>query len=384
MAERRMFAKTIIDSDAFLDMPLSTQSLYFHLSMRADDDGFINNPKKIQRMIGASDDDLRLLVAKRFIIPFDSGIVVIKHWRIHNYIQKDRYKETTYKEEMALLEIKENNSYTLKSDHPLIEVSAEQTPRQKAYAESNLPYSFDYKIRNEFVGKPCPICGCIMSHVNNLTKPTIQHNISISKGGKHEIGNISVICARCNKSIRADVTGELNAKEVAEVWDRISCIRDGYGMDTQVRLGKVRDKDKREVGEISTEISEEKPEISGDVSDVVELFHTICKSFPKVVRLSDPRKRAIRARMKAYSMEDFRKLFEAAEASPFLKGENDRGWRATFDWLMNEQNMTKVLEGAYADTGRRKRSNRFSNFDERPVDDIAELERQLRGKEVRR
>ena len=84
MAERRMFAKTIIDSDAFLDMPLSSQSLYFHLSMRADDDGFINNPRKIQRMIGASDDDLKLLIAKRFIIPFESGIVVIKHWRIHS------------------------------------------------------------------------------------------------------------------------------------------------------------------------------------------------------------------------------------------------------------------------------------------------------------
>ena len=113
MAERRMFAKTIIDSDAFLDMPLSTQSLYFHLSMRADDDGFINNPKKIQRMIGASEDDLKLLIAKKFIIPFESGIVVIKHWKIHNYIQKDRYKETVYQEEKALLEIKDNNSYTL-------------------------------------------------------------------------------------------------------------------------------------------------------------------------------------------------------------------------------------------------------------------------------
>jgi hypothetical protein len=112
MAERRMFAKTIIDSDAFLDMPLSTQSLYFHLSMRADDDGFINNPKKIQRMVGASDDDLKLLVAKRFIIPFESGIVVIKHWKIHNYIQKDRYKPTIYQEEKRLLTEKENNVYT--------------------------------------------------------------------------------------------------------------------------------------------------------------------------------------------------------------------------------------------------------------------------------
>jgi hypothetical protein len=113
MAERRMFAKTIIDSDAFLDMPLSTQSLYFHLSMRADDEGFINNPKKIQRMIGASDDDLKLLMLKSFLIPFDSGIVVIKHWRIHNYIQKDRFKETLYQEEKAMLSLKDNNAYTL-------------------------------------------------------------------------------------------------------------------------------------------------------------------------------------------------------------------------------------------------------------------------------
>lgn len=112
MAERRMFAKTIIDSDAFLDMPLSAQALYFHLSMRADDDGFVNNPKKIQRMVGASDDDCKLLVMKRFIITFDSGIIVIKHWKIHNYIQKDRYKETVYLQEKSTLTLNENNAYT--------------------------------------------------------------------------------------------------------------------------------------------------------------------------------------------------------------------------------------------------------------------------------
>lgn len=115
MAERRMFAKTIVDSDAFLDMPVTARLLYYDLSMRADDDGFINSPKKIQRMIGASDDDLKVLIAKKFIIPFESGVVVIKHWRIHNYIQKDRYKPTVYKEEMAKLEIKDNNSYSLET-----------------------------------------------------------------------------------------------------------------------------------------------------------------------------------------------------------------------------------------------------------------------------
>ena len=94
-------------------MPLSTQALYFHLSMRADDDGFINSPRKIQRVVGASDDDLKLLIAKNFIIPFESGVVVIKHWRIHNYIQKDRYTETVYQEEKQLLSMKENKAYTI-------------------------------------------------------------------------------------------------------------------------------------------------------------------------------------------------------------------------------------------------------------------------------
>ena len=112
MAERRMFAKTIIDSDAFLEMPQSSQLLYFHLSMRADDDGFVNKPKTIMRMVGCKDDDMTVLTAKKFIIPFDSGIVVIKHWKIHNYIQKDRYVETKYKDEKAQLTLDENKSYT--------------------------------------------------------------------------------------------------------------------------------------------------------------------------------------------------------------------------------------------------------------------------------
>ena len=113
MAERRMFAKTIIDSDAFLDMPTSARLLYYDLSMRADDDGFINSPKKIIRMTGAADDDLKVLIAKKFVIPFENGIVVIKHWLIHNYIRKDTYNETQYKEQKAMLTLDENMSYRL-------------------------------------------------------------------------------------------------------------------------------------------------------------------------------------------------------------------------------------------------------------------------------
>lgn len=106
-----MFAKTIIDSDAFLDMPLSTQALYFHLSMRADDDGFINNPKKISRMIGCGEDDLKLLIAKKFLLNFESGVVVIKHWLIHNTLRKDRHTPTNYQDELKQLTQKENGSY---------------------------------------------------------------------------------------------------------------------------------------------------------------------------------------------------------------------------------------------------------------------------------
>lgn len=127
MAERRMFAKTIIDSDAFLDMSLSTQALYFHLSMRADDDGFVNNPKKIQRMIGSGDDEMKMLIAKKFIIPFDSGVCVIKHWRIHNYIQKDRYKETVYKEEKSHLLLKDNKSYKYMDTPCIQDISIPET-----------------------------------------------------------------------------------------------------------------------------------------------------------------------------------------------------------------------------------------------------------------
>ena len=112
MAERRMFAKSIIDSDAFLDMSLSAQALYFHLSMRADDEGFLGNAKRVRTMIGASEDDFKLLIVKRFVIVFEDGITVIRHWRVHNIIQKDRFKETIYVDERARLGFNKNKTYT--------------------------------------------------------------------------------------------------------------------------------------------------------------------------------------------------------------------------------------------------------------------------------
>ena len=112
MAQRRMFSKHVIDTDDFLEMPASSQVLYFHLAMRADDDGFIASPKRIMRLIGAGQDDMKILMAKGYIIAFESGVCVIRHWRMHNYIKKDRYHETVYKEEKRELDIDENQAYT--------------------------------------------------------------------------------------------------------------------------------------------------------------------------------------------------------------------------------------------------------------------------------
>ena len=112
VADKRMMSKSVIDTDMFLDMPASTQCLYFHMLLRADDDGFLKNAKTIMRTVGASPDDIKLLIAKQYLIPFDTGIMAIKHWRIHNYIKKDRYKPTDC-EEIKLLEVNEKGEYVL-------------------------------------------------------------------------------------------------------------------------------------------------------------------------------------------------------------------------------------------------------------------------------
>ncbi len=138
-----MFAKTIIDSDAFLDMPVTARLLYYDLSMRADDDGFINSPKKIMRIVGASEDDLRILAMRKFIIPFENGIVVIKHWRIHNYIRKDMYHETKYKEQKDRLFLDANNAYTLQGCNEVVTSPSTQVRLGKDIYISCSPESND-------------------------------------------------------------------------------------------------------------------------------------------------------------------------------------------------------------------------------------------------
>ena len=112
MAERRMFSKTIIDSDLFMDLPLTAQALYFNLAMRADDDGFIGNSKKLCRMLGVGEENLSILIEKELLIKFDSGVIAVKHWKKHNYIAKDRYSPTVYTKEKSTVTVDEKGMYT--------------------------------------------------------------------------------------------------------------------------------------------------------------------------------------------------------------------------------------------------------------------------------
>jgi hypothetical protein len=275
MAERRMFTQKIIDSDAFLDMPLTTQALYFHLNMRADDDGFINNPKKICRMIGASEDDLKLLIAKRFVLAFEKGVIVIKHWRMHNLIRKDRYSPTQYEDEFMSLDIKDNGSYT------------EKMPQIQGIEEYGNQMATSWQpVGNQMATSWQPV-GNQMATQDRL--------------GKDSIGEVSL--------------------------GKSSIVKDSIGEKEEVK--------------------EEKNSTTNTCKQVAALFNQICVSYPSVQSLSEARKKAIRARFKTYTLEDFEILFEKAEASDFLKGGNGRNWSANFDWLIRDSNMAKVLDGNY-------------------------------------
>lgn len=277
-----MFAKTIIDSDAFLDMPLSTQALYFHLAMRADDDGFLNNAKKIQREVGANQNDYDLLVSKRFILQFDDGICVIKHWRIHNYIRNDRYKETIYQEQKKLLGVKDNKAYTFSN-------SLNELPFYDGPYEEN----------------------------------------------KHGIPN--------------DIPNDTQ-------------------METQVRLGKDR-------------LGKDSIDKRVDYQQIADMYNNTCVSFPNLKTLSEARKKAIKARLKTYSVEDIEKAFILAEQSDFLKGKNDRNWSANFDWILKDSNMAKILDGNYDSKKGGRVNEQVGRVSEQPggIEDLTPEQRKAFG-----
>lgn len=231
MAKKRMFSLDIIDTDLFQEMPQTSRLLYYELCMRADDDGFVGSPKKIQRMVGCSEDDFKVLISKQFIIPFETGIVVIKHWKIHNYIQKDRYKETIYIDEKSQLHQEENGMYT-------------------------------------------------------------------------------------------------------------KCIQDVNNLDTQYSI------DKNSIDKIRID----KNRI--DYNNIVEIYNQNCYNLSKVSKLTDKRKNAIRKFLKEFTTDDFINICNLANNNDFLTGNNDRNWKADFDFIMRIDKATAILEGKYNNTSK--------------------------------
>lgn len=255
MASRRMFSIRLINSARFLKMPISSQALYFHLGLMADDDGIVEAYNVI-KTVGCTEDDLKILVAKDFVQVLNEDLVAyIKDWGENNSIRPDRKIDSIYKD-------------LLVSVNPDVKL-LEKRPRADV-----------------------------------LKKKGQLVDVQRTDNGQHRIGK--------------DRIGE----------DRLE--EDSIG---EVRIDKV------------------------NYQLIADMYNDTCVSFPRITTLSDSRKKAIKARLKTYTVDDFKKLFIMAEASNFLKGANNRNWSATFDWLIKDNNMTKVLEGNYSNRGSSNNSN---------------------------
>lgn len=239
MAKKRMLSEAILNSDAFMDMPLSTQMLYVHLNMRADDDGFVSSPKRIRMLVGAGEDDMKLLVAKRFILVFESGVIVIKHWRLHNYIKNDRYKPTLYQEEKKRLSVKKNGVYT---DRPLL---PEEMP---------IPKGISAGTQME------PEC------IQNGT--TLEPQVRLGED-RLEIGKVSLELDKdsLNNNLCGDGDARAGANAVREYFDERNMTPGLYFGTTETLLS--------EVGSITKEIFTRLATRTSTSADVSEVFHAI-------------------------------------------------------------------------------------------------------------
>lgn len=292
MAIRRMFAKTVIDTDRFMEMPLSTQCLYFHLLLYGDDDGFVASPKRIMRLLGASEDDMRILIAKEYIHAFASGIIVIRHWRVHNKIRNDRYSPTTC-EEISLLVLDENNVYQL-------------LPSGSKMATVGTPHGI----------------------------PTGNQS------GNHVATN----------GIPDGIPSDNQAATNGETYGEPSGTHSGYRRGPKDRIGKVRigkyrlGKDRLGEDRIDEMATNPPP-----FDEILALYHELCPAFLPVKALTQQREKAMK---KLYallggSMEAIKEYFQKCADTPFLCGKNRDGWRANLDFLLDQNKYISIMEGKY-------------------------------------
>lgn len=283
MAQKRMFDKIITNDDNFLEMPNSTQALYFHLSMNADDDGFVNNWKSIMKITGTKEDDLKILISKSYLIPFDSGILVIKHWRINNYLRGDRYRPTQFQKEFNMLENHENKAYQLKSEWSTI----------------GIPLVNPDKIR--------------------IDKNRIEKN-------REEENSIE------------DTKMSLKTDKI----DKMSLKTDNLSSNDSLAIA-------------SPTPTENKKEV---FNNFLNIYNEECTNLPKCLKITEKRKVAINKCLKEKIDEEvFREICIKANQSNFLIGENDRNWKADFDFVTRSDKAMQILEGKYEN--RQKNNNIF-------------------------
>ena len=286
MAQKRMFDKIITNDDNFLEMPNSTQALYFHLSMNADDDGFVNNWKSIMKITGTKEDDLKILISKSYLIPFDSGILVIKHWRINNYLRGDRYRPTQFQKEFNMLENHENKAYQLKSEWSTI----------------GIPVVNPDKIRID---------------KNRIDKNREEEN-------REEENSI-------------DSNTKMSLKT-----DKMSLKTDNLSSNDSLAIA-------------STTKTENKKEV---FNNFLNIYNEECTNLPKCLKITEKRKIAINKCLKEkISEEVFKQICIKANQSDFLIGENDRNWKADFDFVTRSDKAMQILEGKYEN--RQKSNNVF-------------------------
>ena len=288
MAQKRMFDKIITNDDNFLEMPNSTQALYFHLSMNADDDGFVNNWKSIMKITGTKEDDLKILISKSYLIPFDSGIIVIKHWRINNYLRGDRYRPTQFQKEFNMLENHENKAYQLKSEWSTIGIPLVNPDK------------------------------------NRIDKNRIDKN-RIEKNREEE------------NSIE-DTKMSLKTDKI----DKMSLKTDNLSSNDSLAIA-------------SPTPTENKKEV---FNNFLNIYNEECTNLPKCLKITEKRKVAINKCLKEKIDEEvFREICIKANQSNFLIGENDRNWKADFDFVTRSDKAMQILEGKYEN--RQKSNNVF-------------------------
>lgn len=342
MAERRMLSRTILDSDKFLDMPLTTQALYIHLIMNADDDGFLNNSQKITRMIGAGKKDFELLISAEFIIDFNNGICAVKHWKLHNYIRSDRYKPTVYQDELSRLVIASNKVYEESKTYGKTKVYEADTNEKLSYSNSD-----------DIIPK---------AEIKGDDKSLRDNNIEdiIGKDNQQDIFLESQTDAD-EESYKGDGNYEFSEQKV-------DGIPSGDHMETQNRLDEISvDKD--------------------SIEKVMEKWNLL--GISNISCIKNTRQKLLKARIKEHGTDNVINAIGNIEKSSFLKGQNDRGWVITFDWFVKPNNFIKVLEGNYDDNNGSSGENfirgsssskklSFNNFPQRKYN-YDELEKKLLG-----